>query len=171
MSSLLAQGKIVSTKAELSYGGIPLKPLPRTFGKRLLVVGDAAGQVKPTTGGGIYYGLLCADMAADTLHSALENDDLSARRLASYQREWTKRLGRELRIDYWARKIYEHLSDRQIDRVFAIIKSNGIVDTLLKAENLSFDWHGEVMLRLLGHRAVSKTLKVLNNPFHRTSNR
>ncbi|GAI10492.1 unnamed protein product, partial [marine sediment metagenome] len=42
------------------------------------MVGDAAGQVKPTTGGGIYYGLLCADIAANNLHRALENDDLSA---------------------------------------------------------------------------------------------
>jgi len=143
MASLLAQGKIISAEAKLNYDGVPLKPLPRTYGNRLLVIGDAAGQVKPTTGGGIYYGLLCADMAAKTLHPALENDDLSANKLASYQREWKKKLGQELRIEYWARKFYEHLSDRQIDRMFDIIKSNGIDEALLKAEDSSFDWHGE----------------------------
>ena len=65
LSSLLAQGEIVFSEVELSYRGIPLKPLPRTYGDRLIVAGDAAGQVKPTTGGGIYYGLLCADIAAN----------------------------------------------------------------------------------------------------------
>ncbi|MFC2057253.1 geranylgeranyl reductase family protein, partial [Chloroflexota bacterium] len=51
MSSLLAQGKIASTEVELRYGGVPLKPLTRTYSDRVMVVGSAAGQVKPTTGG------------------------------------------------------------------------------------------------------------------------
>jgi len=166
MSSLLAQGKIVSVEAELSYRGIPLKPLARTYGERLMVVGTAAGQVKPTTGGGIYYGLLCADIAASNLHRALKSNDLSAKSLASYDRGWRRKLGQELRIGYWARKFYEHLSDRQIDRIFDMIKSNGIDDALLKADDLSFDWHGKAVLRLLGHRAVSKAIEAMKIPFH-----
>lgn len=165
MSSLLAQGKIVSTEAELSYGGILLKPLARTYSERLMVVGSAAGQVKPTTGGGIYYGLLCADIAANNLHRALESDDLSAKSLANYEREWKRKLGRELKIGYWARKFYEHLGDRQIDRIFDIIKSNGIDEALLKADDLSFDWHGEVILRFLGHRVLSKAIEAMKAPF------
>jgi len=168
ISSLVVQGKIVSAEAEPSYGGIPLKPLPRTYSERLVVVGDAAGQVKPTTGGGIHYGLLCADVAANTLCRALETDNLSARSLASYEREWKRRLGWELKLGYWARKLYERLSDRRIDRIFDIIKSNGIDETLLKAEELSFDWHGETVLRLVGHRAVAKALEVVKIPFRLT---
>ena len=165
MSSLLTQGKIVSAKAEPSYGGIPLKPLPRTYSKRLIVVGDAAGQVKPTTGGGIYYGLLCADIAANTLHQALKTNILSARGLAGYERYWRHKLGRELKIGYYARKFYERLNDRQIDRIFDVVKSNGIDEALLKAQGLSFDWHGEAVLRLMGHRTISKTLEVMKIPF------
>lgn len=165
LSSLLAQGKIVSDEAEVSHRGISLKPLPRTYNQRLVVVGDAAGQVKPTTGGGIYYGLLCADIAADNLHRALDNDDLSAKNLASYEREWKKKLGRELKIGYYARKLYEHMSDKRIDRIFDIIKSNGIDEALLKADDLSFDWHGEVVLRLLGYGVLSKAIKAMKIPF------
>ena len=165
ISSLLAQGKIVSDEAEVSHRGISLKPLPRTYSRRLVVVGGVAGQVKPTTGGGIYYGLLCADIAANNLHRALEADDLSARNLAGYEREWKKKLGRELKIGYWARKFYEHLSDRQVDRIFDIIKSNGIDEALLKKDDLSFDWHGEVILKLLGHRVLSKAIEVMKVPF------
>jgi len=165
ISSLLAQGKIVSDEAEVSHRGISLKPLPRTYSRRLVVVGGVAGQVKPTTGGGIYYGLLCADIAANNLYRALEADDLSARNLAGYEREWKKKLGRELKIGYWARKFYEHLSDKQVDRIFGIIKSNGIDEVLLKKDDLSFDWHGEVILKLLGHRVLSKAIEVMKVPF------
>lgn len=164
IASLLAQGKITSAEAEPIYRGISIKPLARTCGNRLTVVGDAAGQVKPTTGGGIYYGLLCADIAANNLHRALETDDLSAKSLAGYEREWRKKLGWELRMGYWARKLYEHMSDAQIDRIFDIIKSRGIDKALLEAEDLSFDWHGEVVLRLPRRRLISKTIGVVKIP-------
>ncbi len=163
--SLLNQGKVVSAEVESIYGGIPLKPLPRTYGKRLIAVGNAAGQVKPTTGGGIYFGLLSAEIAANTLHRCLVADNLSARRLADYERGWKKKLGRELEIDYYARKFYERLSDQRVDRLFDIIKSNGIDEALLKAKDLSFDWHGKAVLRLMGHRAVAKALEMMKIPF------
>jgi len=165
MSSLKAQGKIAWDKAKPCYGGIPLKPLARTYGDRLLVVGDAAGQVKPTTGGGIYYGLLCADIAADTLHQALKDDNLSGKTLVNYQRRWRKKLGRELEIGYYARKFYERLSDKQVDRVFSLIKSHGIDQALLQAEDLSFDWHGEAVMRLMGHKIVANALQAMKAPF------
>jgi len=166
MSSLVTQGKIASAEVGIRYRAIPLKPLPRTHGERVVVVGDAAGQVKPTTGGGIYYGLLCAEAAANTLHQALETNTLSAKSLAKYKREWEKRLGRELRIGYRARKLSERLSDKQIDRIFDMIKSSGIDETLLKAERLPFDWHGEVILKLLGRSVMSKVVKVMKTPFY-----
>lgn len=165
LSSLEAEGKIASAGTKPSYRGILLKPLAKTYGDRLLVVGGAAGQVKPTTGGGIYYGLLCADIAVATLHQALGRGDLSARSLAGYERGWRRRLGRELRMGYWARKLYEHMSDAQIDRAFDIIKSSGIDDALLKAEEVSFDWHGEVILRLVGHQLLARAIGVVKIPF------
>ena len=129
-----------------------------------MVVGDAAGQVKPTTGGGIYYGLLCADIAADILHQALEDDDLSARSLARYERGWRKRLGWELKIGYWARKLFERLSDRQIDRLFDLVKANGIDEALLKEKDLSFEWHSKAIFRLIGHGVVSRAINVVKPP-------
>jgi len=164
ITSLLAQGKIVSAEARPSYGGVPLKPLAKTCRERLLVVGDAAGQVKPTSGGGIYYGLLCADIAANTLHRSLQSDDLSAKSLSRYEREWRRRLGRELKTGYWARKLFERLSDQQIDRIFDIIKANGIDEALLKARDLSFDWHHKAILMLLGRTVVARAIGVMKIP-------
>jgi flavin-dependent dehydrogenase len=165
LSSLEAQGKIASAETKPSYRGILLKPLAKTCGDRLLVVGGAAGQVKPTTGGGIYYGLLCADIAVDTLHQALGRGDLSGKNLAGYERGWRRRLGRELRTGYWARKLYERMSDAQVDRAFDIIESSGIGDALLKEKDVSFDWHGEVIIRLLGHQLLARAIGVVKIPF------
>jgi geranylgeranyl reductase family protein len=163
IASLIAEEKIVSAEAEPSFRGISLKPLAKTYTDRLVVVGDAAGQVKPVTGGGIYYGLLCAEIAAKNLHRALESDSLSADGLAGYEREWRRKLGSELKIGRWARKFYERLSDAQIDRLFDIIKSRGIDKALLKAKDLSFDGHGEVVLSLIRRRVLS-TLGAIKVP-------
>ena len=165
MSSLADQGKIKPVESEFSYGGIALKPLTRTYSDRVIVVGSAAGQVKPTTGGGIYYGLLCADIAADNLHRSLESDNLSAKNLANYQKEWKRELGRELKLGYWGRRFYELLSDRKIDRIFDIIQKNGIDETLIKANDLNFDWHGRVILRLIGYGALSSIVRSVKMPF------
>ena len=165
MTSLQAQGKIVSADADLCYNGVPLKPLARTYNHRLLVVGTAAGQVKPTTGGGIYYGLLCADIAAETLHRALAADDLSAKRLARYDREWRKRLGPELKRGYRVRRLYDHLSDAQIDRLFATIKSADLDSLFLNNTDVSFDWHSGGLLKILGGVAVSRITRAIKNRF------
>jgi digeranylgeranylglycerophospholipid reductase len=165
LADLAAQGKIASAEVRISYGGIPLKPLPQSYGERLIAVGDAAGQVKPTSGGGIYYGLLSADIAADTLHEALEDNDLTAKRLARYERGWRKKLGKELRTGYWFRKLFERLSYRQIDRIFEMMKAGGIDEALLKAEDLSFDWHGRTIMRLLKYQVVAKTIGQIKLPF------
>jgi len=164
LTSLAADGKIASAEVGIYHGAVPLKPLPRTYGDRLLVVGDAAGHVKPTTGGGIYYGLLGADIAAQTLHKALQSNDLSDRSLIRYEREWQQLLGRELRTGYWARKLFEKLSDRQIDNIFDIVKRNGINEALLKENDLSFDWHSKAILKLLGHQVVASAVNVFRLP-------
>ncbi len=165
LAELQNAGRIVTADVPIRYGGIPLKPLSRTYGERLIAVGDAAGQVKPTSGGGIYYGLLSADIAADTLHEALDDDDLSARRLARYERGWRKKLGGELRTGYWARKLFERLGNRRIDRLFQMVKSQGIDEALLKAKDVSFDWHGRTITALFKYQAIARTIGRIKLPF------
>jgi len=162
---LVSERKVIAPAAPPSYGAIPLKPLPRTSGRRLMVVGDAAGQVKPTTGGGIYYGLIGADIAAETLDEALKDDDLSPQRLGSYDQKWRKRLGTELKIGYWARQLFERLSDRRIDRIFDLVEDQGIVDTLITDTEVSFDWHSKAVSKLVGHQLIARAVNVVKHPF------
>ncbi len=167
LASLAAAGKIASTDVKMTYGGVPLKPLPHTRGDNLLVVGTAAGQVKPITGGGIYFGLICADIAANTLNRALVADNLSAHALAGYERAWRRKLARELRNGYWGRKAYEMLNDRQVSRVFGLLESTGIIEELRRSEDLSFDWHADVIARVMGQKLLAKTFNSITVPFSR----
>jgi len=160
-----SEGKITPGEWEIKSGVIPLRPLRKTYGERILVVGDAAGQVKPTTGGGIYYGMLCADIAADTLNRALHQNDLSAKNLSRYEREWKSKIGRELMIGYRARKLFERLSDQQMDHLFDVIKNKRIDEELLRDRDVSFDWHSQAILQLLGRAAVTRVLGGIRFPF------
>ena len=112
LSHLQQSGRVTKIIRENQTWGIPIKPLPRTFSDRVLVVGDAAGLVKPTTGGGIYYAFLSGEMAAESTQEAFENNDFSARQLRSYERQWKDVFGNELRIGYYARMLFESLNVR-----------------------------------------------------------
>lgn len=165
LALLAEQGKIIAGSYEKRFAGLALNMLTRTSSERVLVVGSAAGQVKPATGGGVYYGMICADIAADNLHRALESDNLSAGDLASYDRQWKKMLGREIRLGHWGRNFFERLSDSRIDKIFDIMTSSGIDKTLLENDDIRFDAHGTVMLKLVGNEALKRTFRAVNLPF------
>lgn len=161
LNLLEGQDKILPAAHHVSFGAIPLKPLSRTYADRILVVGDAAGQVKPTTGGGIYFSLLCAGMAVRTLDEVLRAGDLSSRKLAVYQKRWHKTLKRELDIDYWAHSFYQGLSDKQAEHIFRVIQRHGIHESLLASPDITFDWHGKVILDAIRHRSLQRSLEKL----------
>jgi digeranylgeranylglycerophospholipid reductase len=159
--NLANHGRIASSEAKISYGAIPLKPLPKISRERVVVVGDAAGQVKPTTGGGIYYGLLCAQIAADTLHQALESHDFSAKVFGSYEKKWRRLLSKELRVDYWARWLFERLNDRQIEHLFYMIQSKRLPESLLNSKDFSFDWHSRLILKGLRRLGLGGAISLM----------
>lgn len=158
LAQLHEEGRVGSPDVQVKYGRIPLKPPKLSYGSRVLLVGDAAGQVKPTTGGGIYYGVLCADKAAEVLDGALREDDLSKERLSEYQRAWKQALNDELRIGYLSRMAFERLGDKAIDKLFDIVRDYSLDKVALNMEGFSFDWHGRVLGKALAHHAVMGVL-------------
>jgi geranylgeranyl reductase family protein len=161
LSRFERSGRIKPGKHAVEFGIIPLKPLSRTYGERLLVAGDAAGQVKPTTGGGIYFGALCARLAANAVHKAFSSGDLSAKSLSKYQRDWHKLLKQELYIDYWAHRFYQGLSNRQMEHIFDIMERHGIHESILASPDITFDWHGKVILDAFKYRSLQRSLEKL----------
>jgi len=128
---------------------LPLNRISRTYGDRLVVVGDAAGLVKPTTGGGIYYSLLSASLAADVLVEALERDDLRANRLAEYERRWRGRLEAELDTQLAFRSLAQEMLDEDIEGLFELAQTDGVMPIVRRTA--SFNRHRRLIVALLKH--------------------
>lgn len=160
LNNLSCQGRITSQEAKIEQKAIPVGTLARSYGDRVLVIGDAAGHVKPTTGGGIYFGHLGARIAARVLDEALSNDNLTAGHLSSYQKQWKAKMGKELSRGYWARWAYARLSDRQIEGIFKILDSGGMAEALLNSSDFSFDWHSKLILAVLRRSSAYPLLKI-----------
>ncbi|MBA2305447.1 MAG: NAD(P)/FAD-dependent oxidoreductase [Acidobacteria bacterium] len=128
---------------------LPLAPIHKTYADRLLAVGDAAGLVKATTGGGIYYSLVSASIAADVLGDALHRDELGERDLRPYQRGWRKRLGPELEAQLSLRLLANRLSDEEIDLLFELARTDGIMPIVRRTAR--FNQHRDLILSLFNH--------------------
>ena len=107
---------------ERRAGTISLGPV-RSFSERVLLVGDAACQVKPWSGGGVIYGLRCADIAVRTIREALKRDDFSEHFLRRYEKEWRKALGKQIRLGMLYRRWYKRSSPRMIRQAFHIMRA------------------------------------------------
>ena len=110
-------------------------------------MGDAAGLVKPTTGGGIYYGLLSGRIAAETLLEGLATDRLDARSLRVYETRWRERLGPDIRAGLAFRAVASRLNDAGIRALVELARVDGLVP-LLK-QTADFNWHRNAALALL----------------------
>jgi digeranylgeranylglycerophospholipid reductase len=135
---------------------LPLGPIARTYAARLLVLGDAAGLVKPTTGGGIYFSLLSAKLASETLTTALGADRLDEPGMAAYERAWRRQLGSELRWQLVLRRIAERLSDADIERLFELAQTDGIMPIIRRTA--AFNHHREFIVALLKHPPARRVL-------------
>lgn len=125
---------------------VPVSMSPRAHARAVVSIGDAAGQVKPTTGGGLYYGALGARFAAEVVGDALCDGDLSEKALGRYDRLCRSRLGSEMRRGALARVAYTRLSPGWVDRLVAQAQRTGLAETLLASHSFSFDHHGGTLL-------------------------
>jgi digeranylgeranylglycerophospholipid reductase len=135
---------------------LPLGPIERTYGDRVVALGDAAGLVKPTTGGGIYYSLVSAAIAAQTLAELLPRDGLNGESLAIYERRWRKRLGSELRWQLLLRRMAHRLRDEDIDALFELARTDGIMP--LVRRTAAFNHHREFITALFKHPPARRLL-------------
>lgn len=105
-------------------------PVRRTVYGKLLLVGDAAGQVKPTTGGGVVLGGLCAGIAGDVASEYISGE---TRDLTQYEKRWRKEYGFELRAMLALRRLLNRLSDEQLNRALESFREE---DLQFKAQRL-----------------------------------
>ncbi|AIZ57141.1 digeranylgeranylglycerophospholipid reductase [Candidatus Methanoplasma termitum] len=127
LKKLMKELNIGTDEITSKYAGkIPLGGRPRSFGERTLLIGDAAGQVKPVSGGGLQPICKAAPILGRIAKESIAEDRTSSEFLSGYEKEWKKELGRELSNGYRIRKIYNSLSDEKFDKVFGIIDREDI---------------------------------------------
>ncbi|MGC9435195.1 MAG: geranylgeranyl reductase family protein [Methanomicrobiales archaeon] len=115
---------------DLVIGAVPLGVMPRTYGRRTLFVGDAAGFPKPTSGGGVYTGVRSARHAAAVAVDCCEEDDFGG--LADYERRWRDDFGRELEIGMRLFSLRQHLGPEQIDRILRALDDPAVIRTIIE---------------------------------------
>lgn len=111
---------------------------PICFGKqqsaaeRVLLAGDAAAQVKPLSGGGIIYGMICVDIAAKAISCAFDKDDFTEEFLKKhYDDKWKQKLMPKIELGLGIRNTLDSLNDRELDTFFGMLKEQkGAIESL-----------------------------------------
>ena len=130
--------------------------LRKTVGDGIVIVGDAAGQVKSTTGGGLYYGILCARLAGQTIVESLERSEgtVPATELKNYERRWRERIGDEILFSCRARAFLDSLSDQEMDYIFQILENDKPLSKLIETV-ADIDYQSRIGKGLMARMAVS----------------
>lgn len=150
---------LISNRIKVNENGTKCSLLPigmnfKTYDNRVLIVGEAAGQIKSTTGGGIYFGIICSEIAVKTILKSFGMSDFSTKVLREYQLLWRKEIGPELKAGKILREIFSRLSDRQIDILVDIASKDGVMPVIEKTD---FDWHRDAIFYIIKN-IISKGL-------------
>jgi flavin-dependent dehydrogenase len=148
-SKQLAKAKITSA----GYHAISLAgPIGRVYADGFLAMGDCASQVKPTTGGGVIFGLTCAKEAANIAAEAIHNGDVSAHALQPYQKRCDELLNFDIRTMLRLRRFINALSDEKLDEMLRIVEKLGVDKALRTVDEI--DYQGKMLM------SVRETLDV-----------
>jgi geranylgeranyl reductase family protein len=127
-------------------GGIPIGLLNKTYKDHVMLLGDAAGQVKPTSGGGVYTGIICANYCAEVAVTALENNDFSSTTLKLYQKKWLDNIGKELKRGMRLHKVFMRLRDDQLEEGFRLLEDEKIMELISKHGDI--DYPSKLVMKL-----------------------
>jgi digeranylgeranylglycerophospholipid reductase len=130
---------------------------------RTLIVGDAAGQTKPTTAGGIFSCGMGGVLAGQAISNAIEKNDDSL--LYEYEKSWKSMFQKEFQSMLLARKVLERLDNKAIDGIFSSLSKKAITDV----SNFSdFDFHSSALALFLKTKIATNLTKILiGNEFRR----
>jgi geranylgeranyl reductase family protein len=143
-SQKLRAAKVLqATFHPLTLGG----PVEKAYSNGFLAVGDAASQVKPTTGGGVIFGLRCARVAAEVVYEALQKGDFSSQFLSCYQRRFMKALGFDFSVMLRIRQLLNRLSDKQLDDLVSFCARFHLEKSIVNFKDV--DFQGQILRKAL----------------------
>ena len=139
------------------YAPIWIKgPIDKFIDGKIVIVGDAAGQAKPTTAGGIYSSGMGGLYAGQAISKFLKSKNTSD--LEEYQKRWTEKFGKEFEKQLFARKILERLDNSTINKLFESVTPE-ITKEISEKED--FDFHTGSIVKLLGIKGSLKTAQAI----------
>ncbi|HEX3035775.1 MAG TPA: NAD(P)/FAD-dependent oxidoreductase [Thermodesulfobacteriota bacterium] len=127
--------------------GIAFGNIGRSYADRIIAVGEAAGHIKTTTGGGIYYGLISAEIASQVIKKAFKKGNFERKTLSEYEKMWRKSLGKEIKFGEYFHKFYSRLDDSLVDKLFHAANQDSLLSFI--ADKGKFDWHREAVIKIL----------------------
>jgi geranylgeranyl reductase family protein len=131
-------------------------PIKKFVDGNTIIVGDAAGQAKPTTSGGIYTSGMGGVLAGKAISQFLKSGNQSD--LEEYQKQWKSQFGEEFEKQLLARKILERIDNETINKLF-----DSITPEITKeiSEKEDFDFHTGSIVKLLGLKGSVKTAQII----------
>lgn len=148
--------KYKGTSSKFTAGGIPI---PVGTGWRghntvtadrvggILLVGDAAAQVKPITGGGVYYGMKCGKIAGEIAAKACLTGDMKL--LGEYERRWWKEIGEEIAFGLKVHKLRCVMSDKDFDTLLHTLSRGDLLQQIISAGDIDMDYPAVALRELL----------------------
>ncbi len=138
-------------------------PIQNFISGKSVIIGDAAGQSKPTTAGGIYTCGMGGVYAGQAIGKAIKNKDDSI--LGEYEKNWLDLFKSEFDKMLLARRLLERLDNKAIDELFAAIPHEKIEEASATGD---FDFHSAAIAKILGAKAAAKMVKaILGNEIRR----
>ncbi|MGD8707345.1 MAG: NAD(P)/FAD-dependent oxidoreductase [Nitrosopumilaceae archaeon] len=131
-------------------------PIKKFVENKIVIVGDAAGQAKPTTSGGIFTSGMGGILAGKAISKFLKSNKNSD--LEEYQKLWTNQFGEEFEKQLWARKLLERIDNNTINKLFELITPEIIKEI---SEKDDFDFHTGSIVKLLGVKGSVKTAQAI----------
>ena len=131
-------------------------PIKNFVEGKTVIIGDAAGQAKPTTAGGIFTSGMGGVYAGQAISKFLKTNNSGD--LEQYQKRWNERFGKEFEKQVFARKILERIDNNTINKLFETITPEIIEDI---SEKDDFDFHTSSIVKLLGLKGSIKTAQTL----------
>jgi digeranylgeranylglycerophospholipid reductase len=173
LDALMRHHNIISermkgAKIERSLGGIVLvgMPISKMAMENVVAVGDTAGIVKATTGGGVILGGMTARLAGKIVADSLSTDEFSEKTLSQYNGKCKAMVSNELRMMHLAQTALTSLDDKGLDSVVKDAATKGLLDVVRSEGDM--DLQGNVIKRLLKDpRMILTGLRAIRyiNPF------
>jgi len=137
------------------YVGGPVRDFVRG---RTILVGESAGQVKPTTAGGIMTSIAGAITAAHWATESLNRGEPGL--LGNYRRDWDSRFQKEMRSMVRLRGVFEKLTNGDLESLMDIVATPKVA---LKLSQSDFDFHASALLGALGIQGVLRLARAVTS--------